>query len=225
MVKEMNPLLLPHQFLADEHSERQVRRVVGYDASYERERKVKLRAYYDYSGTQEVSDTNTMTKAEEIDATRKKRELEHQDVVGSDWIGNFGQADVAALEMCHDALVKQLGGELKRAVVLRRKILPEQPECCNQKEEPSTSQVPGVAGRTSRRASAVDLALAEIGIDTGDPEFFHYQSGLVPGLPIMATVGVQAQQQQRRCLQGRRSAGGQMQGLEAVLRRQGDVRS
>ena len=191
MVKAMNPQLLPHQFLADEHSERQVRRVVGYDANYERERKVKLRAYYDYSGLQEMNDTETMEKAKEIEAERKKRELEHQDVVGSDWIGNFGQADVAALEMCNEALLKHLGGQMKRAVVLRRKILPTQPECCNKREEPSTT-TPGVAGRTSRRASAVDTALSEIGIDTSDPDFFAYQSGLVPGLPIMATVGVEA---------------------------------
>ena len=191
MVKAMNSQLLPHQFLADEHSERQVRRVVGYDANYERERKIKLRAYYDYSGSQEISDTSTMEKAKTIDATRKKRELENQDMVGSDWIGSFGQADVTALEMCNEALLKQLGGQMKRAVVLRRKILPEQPECCNKKEEPATT-TPGVAGRTSRRASAVDTALSEIGYDTGDPEFFSYQSGVVPGLPIMATVGVQA---------------------------------
>lgn len=191
IVKSMNPQLLPHQFLADEHSERQVRRVMGYDAKYERERKIKLTAYYDYSGNQEVQDVVTMEKAKDIDATRKKRELENQDAIGSDWIGGFGQADVAALEMCNDALVKQLGGQMKRAVVLRRRILPEQPECCNKKEEPTTN-TPGVAGRTSRRASAVDTALAEIGIDTSDPEFFSYQSGVVPGLPIMATVGVQS---------------------------------
>jgi DNA methyltransferase 1-associated protein 1 len=76
IVKSMNPQLLPHQFLADEHSERQVRRVVGYDANYERERKIKLKAYYDYSGSQEVQDVVTMEKAKDIDATRKKRELE-----------------------------------------------------------------------------------------------------------------------------------------------------
>lgn len=33
-------------------------------------------------------------------------------------------------------------------------------------------------GRTSRRASAVDNALEDIGIDTADPEAFQYVPGI-----------------------------------------------
>eukprot|EP01052_Picozoa_sp_SAG31_P002796 SAG31_NODE_101_length_25195_cov_67.436758_8_plen_104_part_00 len=44
--------------------------------------------------------------------------------------------------------------------------------------------------RTSRRASAVDNALADIGIDTADPEAFQYVPGIESGLPLMPTEGI-----------------------------------
>jgi hypothetical protein len=52
------------------------------------------------------------------------------------------------------------------------------------------SSAAGVAGRISRRESAVDSALAQIGIDTADPEAFGFVVGIEPGLPLMATEGV-----------------------------------
>ena len=194
IAKSIDQSLLPHQFLADEHSERQVRRVVGYDAKYERERKLKLHNYYTYNAAQEESDVAITQKAAAIDETKQQREQELSDSgnVGADWIGSMGSSDVAALEMCNEALSTHLGGSLKRAVVARRKILPQQPECCNKTGDDQAANTPGVAGRASRRATAVDTALAEIGIDTTDPEYFQEQSGVQPGLPLMPIIGVQA---------------------------------
>jgi hypothetical protein len=56
MVKQVNPTLMPYRFLADDNGgstgQGSVRRVVGYDPMYERQRKDKLNTFYGRTGAQ-----------------------------------------------------------------------------------------------------------------------------------------------------------------------------
>jgi DNA methyltransferase 1-associated protein 1 len=121
LVKRINPQLLPYQFLADGdgHSaaggQHQVRRAIGYDPNYERQRKAKLRIFYSRSGAQEASDGELTKRAKDIEESRKKRAREGTELAGSSWSGAATKADIKAVEMCDEALVQALGGNIRKA--------------------------------------------------------------------------------------------------------------
>ena len=193
MTKAVNPQLMPYQFLVDDGTatgQGAVRRVEGYDPVYERNRKDKLNTFYTRSGQQESGDIELAEQAKAIEDERKKRAADGNEN-GGGWARAITRADVEGVELCEEALLRSLGGEMKRAVTIRRKLMPEPPESCMRKEETAD-------GRPSRKPGPIDKVLGTIGIDTADPVASLDMPGVDPGLPLMATVGISSQLYQLR---------------------------